>query len=356
MTLLSRTSLILLLAVALAACQKKTMLSTVEEVPYLCLPASIAHLHSVDMSRLRATQLFQDQVAQAKQESKRFNRLLTDFTDKVGFNPIDDIDFVSLAFRGALKPNQPLGNKLFIARGRFTGMAGKLDSLRQWLGYEFLLQPPPFQKRLHRASNVTIYYLTAHSQFNERIEYQILIALPSDDLMIVGFAPDNMDATLDVLAAIKGIEGLHNNPAWIKKLAFVKTTSTLWGIGDFNASPEVKAAFAVLPDSGAYDKIQNYLYNIDSDSEFRVEFGFVCAANDEAIALTGAIEKARGEMRNNIATVFGPDAPELTKLPDKLLITPNQNTSRMILRLQQTDVDTIVPEIKKNRLNLWGME
>lgn len=356
MPLLSRTSLILLLALALAACQKKSMLATVEEVPYLGLPASITHLHSVDMSRLRAAQFFQDQIARAKRESNRFNELLNGFTAQVGLDPIGDIDFVSMAFRGALKPNQPLSDRLFIARGRFAGMAGKLQNLRQWLGHELLIQPPPFQKRLHPASNVAIYYLTAHSQFNEGIQYQVLIALPSDDLMIVAFAPENMDAALEVIAGTKGVEGVRNNLAWIDKISFVKTTSTLWGIGDFSVSPEARAGLAKLPDSGAYDKIQNYLYNVDSNSELRIEIGFVCDANPSAIALTAALEKARGEMRNGILLLFGQNAPELAGLPDRLLITPDQNTSRMILRLQQTDVEKLEAEIEKYTAKLPGME
>lgn len=356
MTPLSRTTLILLLAVALAACQKKSMLSTVQGVPYLGLPSSITHLHSVDMSRLRLTPLFQDQIAQGKQESRRFNQLLSGFSAQVELDPIADVDFVSRGTRGALKPNQPLSDKIFIARGRFAGLSGRLDQLRNWLGYEFLIQPPPFQKRQHAASNTTVYFLRANGQFNESIEYQISIALPAEDLLVVAFAPENMDATLDVIAAVKGVEGLHNNPAWINKIALVKTTSTLWGVGNVSMSPDVRSDISKLPDGAAYDKIQTYLYNIDSDSELRIEVGFACDTNDAAIALTGALEKARGEMRKRVIILFGEESAGLAALSDKLLITPDQNTSRMILRLQPVDMDKIVPEIRKNWSKLPGME
>ncbi len=356
MTLPLRTSLILLLAVALAACQKKSMLATFEEVPYLGLPASITHLHGADMSRLRTAQFFQDQLAQARQESRFFNELLGGFSARVGLDPINDVDFAALAYRGALKPNQPLSDKILIARGRFGGLAAKLEPLRQWLGYELLIEPPPFQKRMHPASNTAVYYLTAHSQFNEAIVCQIQIARPADDLLIVCFTPENMDATLEVIAGTKGVEGLHNNLAWIDKMALVKTTSTLWGIGDFNVPPQIRADLLKLPDGAAYDKIQNYLYSVDSEDELRIEVGFACDANPSAIALAGALEKARGQMRDGIALLLGQDASGLAGLPDKLLITPDQNTARMILRVPQDDIEKFDAEIDKLAARLPAVE
>ncbi|MCE5228024.1 hypothetical protein LLG95_00305 [bacterium] len=348
-----RIMVVLLLALAVAGCQKKNLLPTVEQVPYLGLPATVNHVHGLDMSRVRATQSFADFLAQARRDNKDLNTILGGLADEVGIDPINDIDMMNLAIRGTPKLNQPISNAIMIARGRFGGVPGKLDKLRQWLGREFLIQPPAFQKSSHPASNIAIYKTSARSQYNEHIEFQIFIAVPADDLIIVAFSPELMNDTLDVIGMVKGVEGLHNSKAWIDKLKLVQTSATVWGIGDFAPPAEVKQQIANLPDGGIVTKIQNYLYDVDSkDGDLLAEVGLVCDSPASATTLSAALEKGRVAIRDQFAPMIGQQLPETAKLPNKVLITTEINVSRVILRLGQIDLDKISEEIEKNAQNL----
>ncbi|MEN6627301.1 MAG: hypothetical protein ABFD69_13840 [Candidatus Sumerlaeia bacterium] len=338
--------LLLLLAVV-PGCRKQNLLSTVEAVPYLGLPASVNHLHCADMKRLRGTQFFQDMLEQAQKENGGFKSVYDGLRQQVGFDPVQDLDMVTLALRGKPQPNQPLSHVIVLARGRFTDMAGKLEKLRHWLGDEFLIQPPPFQTSRHEASDITINKMTARSQYNERIEFQILIAFPTENLMILAFSPEFMNDTLDVIASVKGVKGINNSPEWVEKLKTARISATMWGYGDFSVMPEQQQVLANIPDGQAFTKITNYFYDLDSDGDFRAALGFVCDSIDSATKLSATLDKGRKMLSDQLAASLPPEAAETIKLPTRLLVTTELKTSHLVLRLTAADIGKINAEIDK---------
>lgn len=333
------SGLVLTVLVGLLGCNKQPFMATVEQTPYLGLPANVESLNCIDLGRLRTRDNFLT-VMNGLETSLQAKPLLDVLRQKVGFDPWKDMDLLIMSERGAVDPANPLKNSIFIAMGQFKDPAPKLELLRQWLSEDYLVDPPAFQKSLHPGTSFQKFQTHGQSQFNVRQVYELNFAFPSDRLMLFSFSSTLLNETLDVFSG--QTPGLQKDKAWQQMLDRPDIGAPIWGTG--NIKPNAGGSLSPIPLASILQSGKQYYYSVNISDDVKAEVGIVCVTIDSATQLTQTIKGLVDQVKAVVALKMATVAPETAKLADKLQLTTEQETSKLFLNLTSDQRKALMDE------------
>jgi hypothetical protein len=317
-----------MMLILVAGCEKPVFIDTVEQTPYLGLPGNIDNLFSFDVARQRGREGFRKMLDSARSDPQA-GALLETMNQRLGFDPIQQIDLAILATRGAVDPVNPLKNTVLIARGRFDHPEQTLEKLRQWLGEEILIAPPPFAAGTFPETGFKTFSSKAASQYDANRIYEMHFAFPKPTMMVFSSAKNLLDETLGVIAG--QAEGIRANQEWMTMLGRPDIGAMYWGMGNFPRA-EAKDLAAKTPALGDLGAVKQYYYNINGDPAFKADFGLVCESIKDATGLTASLKEGMAKTKPMLA-LFAAGAPKTIGLLDKLFIHTELETTKISLAL-----------------------
>lgn len=334
------TIIIVCLALLPLGCKKQPYLKTVEQTPYLGFPGGLDQIIQVDLSDLRNRDDF-DQMKADWEASPQFGPLLKGLRDQAGFDPLQQIDHLSLAQKGPADAKNPFKNMILIAQGRFDGVTASIEKLPPFLGSEYLIAPPPF-KRTEQAGSM-YYQMSAQSQYDESVMYDINIGVPSKSLLVVGFNAPLVKSVLDVIGG--QATGIQQDKVWLEMLKRVNTGATLWGTGNLVQATMQRLA-GMNPAFSSIGQARQFFFNVGAVQDLKAEVGLVCETIDQATKLTGELKTIVDQMKPGLA-VLAKAAPTMAQLPDKLVIVTELQTSKINLHLTGSELHALQQEAQK---------
>ena len=348
-TLLAAFAVVALLSVA---CREKTsFLTIVEQTPYLGLDPTVRHISCFNVARLKG----RDEFRQFKRDAlwrDKLGPLLNQMANRTSLKPLDRIDLLILASSGRRDALIPLKNTVFVARGRFEGLIGQLDDLRNWLGEEFLIAPPAFMGSAHPGTEFRTYHLAAKSQFNERIRYDLYVCLVSDSLLVFSLSQHQFNRTLNVMGGLK--EGLQADGDWMALLQHPNIGATIWGAG-YVSSPWAAGIAAGVPSLQNLPLAKRYFYDVEFyQNKIDAEIGLICETIDSATALTPGLRAAIEPIVGWLGTL-SPIPTPIAVLPRQARVQTELNISTINLVLSGQVLSGVLYEwAKLNDARIYG--
>lgn len=324
-----------------AACKKAPFANTVEQTPYLGLPSGIDMLDSVDMGRLRSREGFTDLLQRAEKHPS-VGGTLKALRERVGFDPIQNIDQLVMATRGALDPAKPGTNTVMVARGTFSDPAGTLEKLRQWLGEEFLVDPPAFQET--SVAGFRRFHLKAQSQYDVNRFVELTFGFPSQGLMVFSMNPALVDETLGVISG--QAKGLQADQEWMKLLQRPRIADEVWGAG------KMSSKVAAHPAASMIRNTKKYYYSLNLNSETKLEVGLVCDSIEAATKQTDGLKQGLAEIKPMVAQFMAMPGvaeqipPSVPKLLDKISIQTELEVTKIFFTLTADERAELTKDIE----------
>jgi len=329
-----------------AACKKQPFLDSMALTPYLGMPSNLDQLHSIDLERLRAREGFQELVDKTIASDPQFKKVMAALVRQVEFNPIEQIDKIFVGVRaGAANAVNPLQNILLIAKGNFQNPAAKLEKLRQWLGEEYLITPPPFKANVHPGTSFKRFQMAAQSQYNEKVVYEFNFAFPSDTLMLFSLSQPLLGESLDVISG--QAQGIQTDQYWQKMLDRPNIGAALWGTGNLSPSLFKNGPAAALGGgASAYANARQYYYDVQFGQDFTAQIGLVCDTIEGATQLSQALKGTLDQVKL-LALAQSAKAPLTAKLPASILILSELQTAKISLKLSEEERRNLFDEWEK---------
>ncbi len=327
--------LILGILLATVACKKQPYLNTVEQTPYLGLPAGPDQIFQLNLNDFRNREDYAD-IKAHWESSPPLGPFIVGLRDQVGFDLLSRADRLTIAIKGRPDPKKPGNNITIIAQGRFDNAASVLEKLPAFLGSEYLIQPPPFRQA--EEFGLTYHSTSAQSQFNETEVYDIAVSVPSTSIAIVTFNNAQMSSVLEVVSG--QAKGIQQDAVWREMLKRVNIGASVWGTGNL---PPIPPKFAMLPAVTPVTKAKQFYLNVIAVRDVQADLGLVCDSIPEATALSDALKSGVAQMKVSVAAL-AKLAPTLAQLPDKLVITTELQTSKISLGLTSIEMRQIQAE------------
>lgn len=332
--------------VVTAGCEKTPHIERVMQTLYLGFPAGLEELQTVDLYRLRN----KPDVADAYRKSS-FKTTMDEMEAELGFNPWEDIDLINLGTRGRANPETPYENAVLIARGGFQNPGAVLEKLHGWLAEEVLIAPPAFRRGTHPGTEYPTFQTQARSQYNANIELTLQFGFPNENLMVFSLNSGLFRETLDVIAG--NVEGLMSDEQWRPRLQRPDIGATFWGTGAFpreelQAAVQESPALEQIPVFAQLMAVQEYYYNLEFNNAINGELGLVCDSIETATALTNQFRQSMSEYQQvKPFLVENFNIPRTAELPEKLFITAELETTKIVLSLSEKDYRALRLEWKK---------
>lgn len=322
----------LCLTLALQACEQPPYLETVKQTPYFGLPASVTHVHAFNVARLRAREEL-NKVLIGAEMKQDFERIRSTVRERTGVDFLEQIDLLVVAASGPRDVNQPLKNTVFIARGRFENAIAGLQPMLDWLGEEYLIAPPPFQRRSHPDSELVKYQTAAYSQYNERLQYELHVCVPAPDLFIFSFSSTLFNQTLDVVAGID--PGLRLDEDWKRRLALADIGKAIWGVGRIPTAT-VQSILPLIRWAPSLGLATEFFYDLDFERGMTVRLGLVTSSIKNAETLAQELRNGHPQLVRTVERLV-PGAPTLATATSKFTYLAELEKAVMTATINEND-------------------
>lgn len=342
-------SLPVLLCLCVLSCKKEKppFVNTVVQTPHLGIPTDRSSIFSFDLRRLRALDSMQELI-KTSEKNPHLDPLFG-MRDRIGFDPVNDIDVLVIGYKKAPDDNNPFLNTVFLARGRFPqDPVPMLEALRAWLAHDYLISPPPYTQLEHKSWDVssdkrkdvgvyTIYSTEARSQYDESDVIKLNFCFPNEHLALFAFDVNPMRSALDTIAGLS--PNLGADEFWRGMLSKPNVGAMFWGTGDMSLPKNMGSMTGQATP-------KQFFYSVNVTPDIAVEAGFVCESIDDAQEVTKNARETLDLLQGQLAFI-SISAPTLAALPGKINPVAETDTAKLYLRLTTAEMQTISREIAK---------
>lgn len=335
-----------LLMLAPVACKKQPFINTVQQTLYLGLPTGVDRIFSVDMERVRMTDSFNEAISQMKNDPKsQVKQKLDEIQQKVGFDPLNDINMLVISGRGPGNAKDPMADTVMVARGNFKDGPAKVEKLRDWLGDE-LLTDIKSSTGQHPGGARTV-KITGKSQFDVNKVYELNFGFPSETLMVFSLSGQLMNDTLDVIAG--QVEGLRKDQGWMETLKRPNIGATVWGVGNVPPSALKQLAGAGGPMAEQARAVRQFFFDFNFTPDFVTHIGLVCENIESATKLADTLRQGFDKQVKPLATMMlaSYKAPETLKMLDRINIQNELEVAKISLTEPADDMRKLSDELER---------
>lgn len=335
--------LLVCLALAVVGCGKQSFVEIVRQTTYLGLPTQIDYAINLDINRLRLSDNF-SRVESALLANPKLGPLMRGMRERLKLDPLRAFHYVSMGAPAETTPDNLWTQSVYLVKAELGDPKEKLESLRKWLGEDFLIEPPPF-KEVDHGSGFAIHQLSAQSQYNETIIYNLYFAFPAPDLMLFSMNQALLGDTLNVIAG--SADGIQKSDVWAGRLARPNLGATFWSTGSMALikQPLSQNPMAATMLRGAISEARDYFISVDTLGENKLELGYYFETSDAARKMTEEMKTGLDGVKKGLS-VLAPVAPETAKLADKIVVLQELQEAKLILILQSATVRAVLDEAK----------